>query len=74
MNNYTFPDNALISDFAKDLIRKILVLDPIRRLSLDEILSHSFMNNAGSIPRNLPLSTLEFPPSVNFIKQYLPAN
>ena len=38
MNNYTFPDHVPISDASKDLIRKILVLDPSKRPSLDEIL------------------------------------
>jgi len=38
MNNYTFPEHVPISDSARDLIKKILVLDPLRRPSLEEIL------------------------------------
>jgi len=30
------------------------------------------MNNGGTIPRSLPLSTLACPPSANYIKSYLP--
>ena len=39
---YTFPDNVAISDDAKDLIKQILVLDPLRRPGIDEILNHNF--------------------------------
>lgn len=74
MNNYTFPDHVPISDSARDLIKKILVLDPQRRPSLEDILNHPFLNHGGSIPRSLPLSTLACPPSANYIKQYLPSS
>ena len=73
MNSYSFPEHLPISDSARNLIVKILNLDPTRRPNLDEILSHPFMNNGGTIPRNLPLSTLACPPSANYIKQYLPS-
>jgi polo-like kinase 1 len=72
MNNYQFPDHVPISDAARDLIRKILVLEPTKRPNLDDMLNHQFLNNGGSIPRCLPLSTLACPPSANYIKQYLP--
>lgn len=68
MNNYSFPDHVQISESSKDLIRKILVLEPTKRPSLDEIMSHPFLNNGGNIPRILPLSTLACPPSSNFIQ------
>ena len=42
MGNYSFPENAVISEPAKDLIQSILVLDPIKRPKLDEILAHDF--------------------------------
>ena len=44
-NNYSFPSNVSISEDAKDLIKKILVLDPIQRPTLDEILQHPFVKN-----------------------------
>ena len=72
MNSYSFPEHLPISDAARNLITKILNLDPSRRPTLDEILSHQFMNNGGTIPKSLPLSTLACPPSANYIKQYLP--
>jgi len=67
-NSYSFPEHLPISDAARNLITKILNLDPARRPNLDEILNHQFMNNGGTIPKNLPLSTLACPPSANYIK------
>lgn len=72
MNNYTFPDHVPISEQARDLIRRILVLEPTKRPNLEEIFAHPFLNNGGTIPKSLPLSTLACPPSANYIKQYLP--
>jgi polo-like kinase 1 len=40
MNSYSFPEHLPISDGARNLITKILNLDPTRRPSLDEILNH----------------------------------
>ena len=40
--NYVFPENAIISNAAKDLIKQILVKDPNERPTLDEILQHDF--------------------------------
>jgi len=37
MNNYSFPDHVPISDNARNLISKILNLDPIKRPTLDDI-------------------------------------
>ena len=39
---YTFPKNKKIDNDAKDLINKILVEDPSKRLTLDQILEHKF--------------------------------
>jgi len=70
--NYSFPENAIISEPAKDLIQSILVLEPQRRPKLEEILTHDFFNMGLSIPKTMPQSTLACPPSLNFIKQYIP--
>lgn len=70
MNAYTFPDHVHISESAKDMISKILTNDPAKRPTLDELLSHDFLNNEGSIPRLLPASTLACPPSATYIKQF----
>lgn len=39
-NRYIFPASIQVSLAAKDLINRILVIDPARRLSLSEILQH----------------------------------
>jgi len=57
-----------ISDSARNLITKILNLDPSKRPPLDEILNHSFLNTGGTIPKLLPLSTLACPPSASYQK------
>jgi len=72
MNSYSFPDHIPISEAAKNLISKILVLDPSKRLTLDEMLEHSFIKNGGTIPKVLPVSTLVCPPSASYVKQFLP--
>ena len=43
MNNYAFPDHVPISDNARNLITKILNLDPTKRPTLDEISNHPFI-------------------------------
>ena len=45
MNSYNFPDHVPISDMAKDLIKKILVIDPKQRLTLDEVAGHPWLNS-----------------------------
>ena len=72
MNSYTFPRNAIISEAAKNLISQILVLDPGTRPTLDQILTHDFFNQGTSIPKLLPTSTLACPPSLSYIKQFMP--
>ena len=72
LKNYSFPQNARISQPAKELIQNILVLEPHKRPTLDEILQSDFMNMGTSIPKVMPQSTLACPPNVNFIKQYMP--
>ena len=68
---YSFPKDAIISKEAHDLISKILVLDPKQRPSLDQIQNHNFFKQ-GTIPKLLPISTLTTPPSLSFIKQFIP--
>ena len=41
---YSFPDNVPISDEAKDLITKILILDPAKRPTVDQIFDHPFFH------------------------------
>ena len=72
MNAYTFPENAIISEAAKNLIGQILVLDPAKRPTLDQILTHDFFNQGTSIPKLLPTSTLACTPSLSYIRQFMP--
>jgi serine/threonine protein kinase len=41
--NYIFPKN-IIDPIAEDLIKKIIIIDPKKRLSINEILQHEFLN------------------------------
>ena len=72
MNAYTFPESAIISEAAKNLISQILVLDPAKRPTLDQILTHDFFNQGTSIPKLLPTSTLACTPSLSYIRQFMP--
>jgi polo-like kinase 1 len=72
MNNYTFPEGAVISDAAKGLITEILNTEPCKRPNLDEILAHDFFNQGTSIPKLLPTSTLACTPSLSYIRQFMP--
>ena len=72
MNAYTFPENVQISETAKQLVTQILASDPAKRPSLDEILSHDFFHNGGTIPKLLPVATMACPPSQAYIKQFQP--
>jgi len=71
-NSYTFPEHIIISDAAKDLVTKILNLDPLKRPTLDQIAQHKFMTGH-AIPKLLPASTLACPPSASYVKQYTAA-
>lgn len=70
MGAYSFPEHIPLSDNVKNLISKILQLDPLKRPTLDEIISHPFLNNGKGFPRFLPLSTLACPPSKNYLLQF----
>ena len=70
MNQYTFPDHIQINEHGKQLIIKILNLDPSKRPTIEEISAHPFMNPPGQIPKYLPLSTLAVAPNSTYIKQY----
>ena len=72
MNAYSFPENAIISEAAKNLISQILVTDPAKRPSLDQILIHDFFNQGTSIPKLLPTSTLACTPALYYIRTFMP--
>jgi polo-like kinase 1 len=68
--DFSFPESALISESAKDIINKILVFQPEKRLTLDEILLHPFINHGGPIPQFMPVSTMACPPTSSYMKQF----
>jgi len=69
MNAYQFPENIPISDRAKNLISKILVLDPTKRPSLNDILDHPFISSPTiEIPPYMPQYTLACPLSKKFFE------
>ena len=68
MNSYSFPEHIPISDPVRNLMTRILNLDPTKRPNLDDILAHPFLSTGTGIPKSMPLSTLACPPSANFIK------
>ena len=70
--DYSFPENCKISKVAKNLIKKILVVDPKSRPSLKDILLDDFFNQGISIPKLLPTSTLAFKPPSEYINKYIP--
>lgn len=55
---------------SKNLISKLLVLDPSKRLTLEQILAHPFMN-FNRIPKQLPPSVLSQNLSKTFADQYV---
>jgi polo-like kinase 1 len=73
MNAYSFPEHISLSDASKSLITCILVSDPSKRPSLDDILSHDFFHQGTSIPKLMPTSTLACPPSASYIRQFMPS-
>ena len=71
-NLYNFPDQVAISDHARNLISSILMGDPSKRPTLNEVAAHPFL--AFSTPEALPVNLMACPPSQGLIKQYLPSN
>ena len=70
MNLYSFPGNVEISEQAKALVNKILVLDYSRRPGIDQILQDEFFCKL-PFPKVLPASTLAIPPSQVYLSQFL---
>ena len=49
---YIFPD-GIVPDLAQDLIKKCIVIEPEKRLTLDEILNHPYLKEESSDPNFL---------------------
>ncbi|KAL4507292.1 hypothetical protein ABPG72_002085 [Tetrahymena utriculariae] len=71
-NDYSFPEQIQISSAAKNMIKKILITDPSKRPTVDELFYDDFFKTGGSIPKLLPVSTLACPPSASYTRQFLP--
>ena len=69
-NDYIIPADAGLSSEAKALIEEILVANPSNRPTLDTIMRHQFMTK-NYIPKQLPITSLTFPLSCDFINQYI---
>ena len=70
--NYKFPENAKISYPAVKLIRRLLVKDPKDRPTFEDILMDDFFNQGTAIPKLLPSASLATPPSLDYIKRFMP--
>eukprot|EP00128_Syssomonas_multiformis_P012683 Colp12_sorted_trinity150504_noHs@10962 len=60
---FTFPKDpwALIDENAKDLVNKLLVVDPTQRLSIKQVLSHPWMKDSEIINRGQDMLNLSPP-------------
>lgn len=70
MGQFSFPDTVEIHPSAKSFIRDCLVLDPTRRMNLQEMLQHDFLCGA-PLPIQMPVSTLVCPLQDNFAFTYM---
>lgn len=65
MVNYAFPADTSVSDYARDLIRALLIKRPDVRIKPEHILEHKFFK--GYIPEKLPREFLKKAPSQQYI-------
>ena len=70
MNAYSFPETVVISQQARTLIAQILVTDPAKRPTCDQILESDFLNQGNEIPQLMPSNTLSCPPSKTFLQTH----
>jgi polo-like kinase 1 len=59
--DFDFPEHFRDSS-AKDLLRKILVVDVSKRYTFEQILAHDFMNPKNGIPKEIPTSAMVVAP------------
>lgn len=64
-NSYTFPSHTPVTEDARNLIRNLLQHRPDRRLSLDQILAHSFFTSPSAyMPHSLPENAIRETPLI----------
>jgi polo-like kinase 1 len=68
---FSFPEDMTLSTNARDMISRLIRLDPAKRIALDELITHPFLTVGGPLPDFLPLSTLACPPSSSYLRQFL---
>lgn len=64
-----FPSEPQVSNNAKNLISKMLIVNPTKRLTLEQIKNHPFLTDT-KIPTTLPMSIFSNPPSCGFMDGY----
>ena len=67
--NYSYPDDANVSEWKKSFISKMLQRNPRHRATVEELLNDEFFTMT-PFPKNLPISALACPPNGAFLKQY----
>jgi calcium/calmodulin-dependent protein kinase I len=60
--NFDFPSPYwdTVSDNAKDLIKKLIILDPSQRLTADDILKHPWLTGSNNADQPLPFNASEY--------------
>jgi len=58
-----FDSSLVISPFSRDFILNTVHVDQSKRLTIDQVLEHPFLNSPFYIPRRIPLSCLTTPPT-----------
>lgn len=67
-NAYNFPEHCQISENAKNLINKILQLEPSKRPNLDEILEHPYINKDLNILKTNLVQGINMPPCKEYVQ------
>ena len=68
---YKFPDQIKLSDKFKNLIKRIFVLDPSKRPTLDQIIEDPFLNGGHGVPKTMHISSLAMTPTQKMIDQMM---
>jgi polo-like kinase 1 len=71
--DYSLPQHIYVAEEAKDLIKKILVINPHDRINIEAIRNHPFMAKT-VLPKNLPNSTAYLPPNGQFYRKLTTEN
>lgn len=66
---YKFPEHSNASEEVRNLVDNILVRDPTKRLTLDQIIECDFLNKGECIPLKIPPSLLNNPNSTSELEK-----